>query len=497
MTSYRLKKLKIKKDLHKMDLEIMYHFMKLMPRIVLVFFLVWCCYTIPASIADQAAVKRWVQSIETEDILFNSSTSELSEESREQLNLVSSKLAQLYGDFVVEVTGHTDDTGDADDNLRLSHLRALSVVGYLSQKNLHHHRFMVQSKGEFHPTVSNVTEEGRAQNRRVEIRVIPAGENTVSLITDPSEEVQEISLLAEAAPAQEPEVISDEQESVEEENLDQIQEGQDVIQEEVMTETIEETVVEPSETVQEKIQEEPAPKKKKVKESDYFVSYKKEQKWTKHPYDVRKKPGTGTIYLFAGPQWNRLSKLDDLGQTDSNYMSNISFYGGAGWTSFLEDEEDVFVTLEGFAMYERFDASTSAGLTSSQSDLSYGGHVFVGKYIFDNWSIGARVGFSSEAYLKPSGANLDYDTDFIGNAGAETEFVAWRFSKNGDVGLQANVLYYNVPLGDLDAGWRYGGGIFADYCRYRLTLDYQYTDFEALGISTKYSRFATYLSAYF
>ncbi|MCB1198169.1 MAG: OmpA family protein, partial [Deltaproteobacteria bacterium] len=154
--------------------------MKVIPQIVLVFFLVWCCYTVPASLADQASVARWIASIESEDVLFGSAQQSLSATSREQLNMISAKLAQLYGHFIIEVTGHTDDSGDADENLRLSHMRALSVVEYLSQKNLHHHRFLVQSKGEFQPTVSNATEQGRMQNRRVEIRVVADGDAKIS-----------------------------------------------------------------------------------------------------------------------------------------------------------------------------------------------------------------------------------------------------------------------------------------------------------------------------
>ncbi|MEZ4818923.1 MAG: hypothetical protein R3A45_03130 [Bdellovibrionota bacterium] len=49
----------------------------------------------------------------------------------------------------------------------------------------------------------------------------------------------------------------------------------------------------------------------------------------------------------------------------------------------------------------------------------------------------------------------------------------------------------------MDQGWRYGGGVFVDYDRYRLTLDYQYSDLEALNVDTTYGRFSTYLSAYF
>ncbi|MCB0271802.1 MAG: OmpA family protein, partial [Bdellovibrionales bacterium] len=440
--------------------------------------------------------------VESEQVLFLSNQNDLNEESREKLNLISSKLAQLFGDFVIEVTGHTDDQGDADDNLRLSYKRALSVVTYLSQKNLYHHRFLVQSKGEFSPTVSNTTEEGRAQNRRVEFRIVPDASGKITLLTDPTDEnASHTMVLAQAAEAPiageeavEQNVASDEAIDFTQENLDQV--GQDEKQEELVTEPV---IEEPKEVVQEKpkAQEKPSSTRSTRKESDFYISVPDHAKWKDHTYDERKKTDTGTPYVWLGPSWTRLSQLDDIGQADQVHASKTSFSAGVGWTSFLEDANQVFVTLEGFANYDRFDANAQAGFASSQNEWSYGGHVIIGKYFFKNWSLAARVGFGGLPFLKQSGANLNYDIDYIGNAGAQTEVVAWRFSQKGDVGLQAKVFYFDVPLGDLDSGWQYGGALFADYDRYRLTLDYTISDFDALGVTTNASRFALLVGAYF
>lgn len=72
----------------------------------------------------------------------------------------------------VLVTGHTDALGPQSYNLSLSQRRAKSVMLYLAGKGVEPTRLAAEGEGEFSPVASNDTEEGRAQNRRVEFKII-------------------------------------------------------------------------------------------------------------------------------------------------------------------------------------------------------------------------------------------------------------------------------------------------------------------------------------
>lgn len=72
----------------------------------------------------------------------------------------------------IEIIGHTDDKGDERDNMSLSKLRAATVRDYLISKGHDASKMVTTGKGETKPVASNDTEEGRAQNRRVEIWVL-------------------------------------------------------------------------------------------------------------------------------------------------------------------------------------------------------------------------------------------------------------------------------------------------------------------------------------
>jgi outer membrane protein OmpA-like peptidoglycan-associated protein len=82
-----------------------------------------------------------------------------------------------YGKTTLTVVGHTDNTGSADYNQRLSQERALSVARYLESKNVNPLRLATSGKGESEPVASNSSEVGRQANRRVEIYVEPVRAN--------------------------------------------------------------------------------------------------------------------------------------------------------------------------------------------------------------------------------------------------------------------------------------------------------------------------------
>lgn len=73
----------------------------------------------------------------------------------------------------IEVSGHTDSTGDDRYNRDLSQRRANSVAYILSQNGVMPQRMYVVGYGEQHPVASNATSAGKARNRRVEIQIIP------------------------------------------------------------------------------------------------------------------------------------------------------------------------------------------------------------------------------------------------------------------------------------------------------------------------------------
>ena len=77
-------------------------------------------------------------------------------------------------DWLIVITGHTDATGDASYNLRLSRARAAAVHDWMQQMGaIPDSCFAVQGVGAGHPIASNDTEAGRAANRRVDIRLVP------------------------------------------------------------------------------------------------------------------------------------------------------------------------------------------------------------------------------------------------------------------------------------------------------------------------------------
>jgi outer membrane protein OmpA-like peptidoglycan-associated protein len=78
-----------------------------------------------------------------------------------------------YDKTMIEIAGHTDSTGSAALNQSLSERRAQSVASYLSSKGLSAKRVITVGAGPSRPIASNDTPEGRQQNRRVELTIVP------------------------------------------------------------------------------------------------------------------------------------------------------------------------------------------------------------------------------------------------------------------------------------------------------------------------------------
>lgn len=108
-------------------------------------------------------------------ILFDSGSAEITKNGYVILDKIANKLKLIDNDFVVE--GFTDNipinTDRFPSNWELSSTRAINVVKFfINEKSIDENRISFSGWGERKPIASNTTEEGRAKNRRIEIRVI-------------------------------------------------------------------------------------------------------------------------------------------------------------------------------------------------------------------------------------------------------------------------------------------------------------------------------------
>ena len=110
-------------------------------------------------------------------ILFPLNGIQLSDASRKELKEFAQKMSDLQ-DTDITIYGHTDNTGTAEVNERISRRRAEAVQSYLQSCGIASGRLSSQGLSYTDPVADNATAEGRAQNRRVEI-YISANENMI------------------------------------------------------------------------------------------------------------------------------------------------------------------------------------------------------------------------------------------------------------------------------------------------------------------------------
>lgn len=103
-------------------------------------------------------------------ILFSTNSSKLSDASKKSLAEFASQMKDLP-DTDITIYGHTDNTGTAEVNERISKQRADAVASYLNSCNIAKERMTAEGKSFNMPVADNSTAEGRAQNRRVEIYI--------------------------------------------------------------------------------------------------------------------------------------------------------------------------------------------------------------------------------------------------------------------------------------------------------------------------------------
>lgn len=107
-----------------------------------------------------------------QDILFAVDSFDIRPGLRQDLFSVAESL-QRYPDTRVQVIGHTDSDGAASYNQRLSERRANAVANVLLSGGVRSSRINAIGRGENQPVASNLTPQGKAQNRRVEIIIVP------------------------------------------------------------------------------------------------------------------------------------------------------------------------------------------------------------------------------------------------------------------------------------------------------------------------------------
>ncbi len=107
-----------------------------------------------------------------QDILFDVDSYNVSASLQDDLAKVAASL-EKYPDTTVQILGHTDNTGSASHNQGLSERRANAVADVLMDNGVAFGRIQAIGRGEDQPIASNLDEEGRRQNRRVEIVILP------------------------------------------------------------------------------------------------------------------------------------------------------------------------------------------------------------------------------------------------------------------------------------------------------------------------------------
>ncbi len=104
-------------------------------------------------------------------VFFETGSANLEDDSKYELDYLAGLLEE-NAEVNIELSGHTDNTGDADANMTLSQQRAEAVSNYLTQKGIDSGRVTAKGYGDTSPIDTNETDEGRQNNRRTELKII-------------------------------------------------------------------------------------------------------------------------------------------------------------------------------------------------------------------------------------------------------------------------------------------------------------------------------------
>ena len=129
--------------------------------------------------AEDAAIRKRFSELKDYDvkgeatILFAVNSAKLSDKAKEDLKALADQAKQIPG-YLIQVVGYTDSSGKADYNTALSDNRAKNVVVYLRQScDVQISRVLsAAAMGESKPAATNETEQGKAENRRVTVKIL-------------------------------------------------------------------------------------------------------------------------------------------------------------------------------------------------------------------------------------------------------------------------------------------------------------------------------------
>lgn len=400
---------------------------------------------------------RIANEVENRKVHFESADYKLSTDAKLILDQAISLLARMNEPYSLKVMGFTDSHGNDDLNQNLSVQRANIVANYFVSKGIERERILIQGRGWEQPVDSNETEEGRSRNRRVEFKFIT-----------PDTTASNLQLVASADPSAIPV-------KAKEEEVLQIgpQEAQPVAEELKTDPTPPAPVAQPTPVKKEepKLEEEeiPAPMVSNSRRGNdtMLASEKKRSKndyYRDHVYENRKRGDQGQTYVQISPIWARLNGASTLGAASNKINSQMSFRGEAGWVSFLEDDLRTFVVAKAYGHFMRFDSNATSLTAKSQKQFPFAGELGIGHYFHPSFFLQLQSGYGKELdYHLDAAGNIEMDTDWIWHAGMSTEIIAWRFSKEGDIGLDAYFNYYDLAKGILESGSSFGMNLFVDY----------------------------------
>ncbi len=123
-----------------------------------------------AKIADVKKIDNGIEVTLKNDILFTTGSAELSASAKQTLTDMN-KVLKKYPENIIQIQGHTDSTGSASFNQTLSEKRAKAVYDFVLANGLNTYKLTYIGFGSTQPVASNDTEENKAKNRRVELKI--------------------------------------------------------------------------------------------------------------------------------------------------------------------------------------------------------------------------------------------------------------------------------------------------------------------------------------
>lgn len=115
--------------------------------------------------------KQALAGINFSQVAFERGSASLTANSRSAL-LQLAQILKAYPQYRIRVSGHTDNTGRSEVNLRISRQRASSVADFLLDSGVNANQIIAQGYGATRPIADNSTDAGRAANRRIEINYV-------------------------------------------------------------------------------------------------------------------------------------------------------------------------------------------------------------------------------------------------------------------------------------------------------------------------------------